>query len=140
MRDDAAMLQRDRYAILRKAVNEVGGAVERIDDPDVFIVVVQVGGSTRFLGQDCVVGIGLVQHLDDRLFGGMVDFGDEIVVLFFSDLEAVEVERGAVDDRGAAAGGLDRRVEHRVHRASVKMTVPRAHRISVSTRYRTTMN
>ena len=58
LRDLAALLQRDRYAILRKAVDEIGGAVERIDDPDVFIFVVQVGGCAGFFGQDGMVGIG----------------------------------------------------------------------------------
>jgi len=33
--DLSLVLQRDRYAILRKAVQEIGGAVERIDDPQV---------------------------------------------------------------------------------------------------------
>ncbi len=98
-----------------EAVDEVGGAVERIDDPQVFSLVVHIGGSARFLGQDGVVGISLEQGLDDGRFGSLVDVGHEIVMLFFSDVDAVEVERGAVDDGGAAAGGFDRRIEHWVH-------------------------
>jgi hypothetical protein len=61
-------------------VDEVGGAVQRIDDPDA----VRILGSmlaARFLGQDPVVGIGCQQGLDDRLFAGVVDFGDEVVDL-----------------------------------------------------------
>ena len=38
VRDLAAVRERDRNAVLRKAVQEVGRAVERIDDPDVFRV------------------------------------------------------------------------------------------------------
>ena len=46
MRDLALVRERDRYAVLRKAVQEVGRAVERIDDPDVFRVgVVAFGGA-----------------------------------------------------------------------------------------------
>ena len=38
VRDLAAVRERDRNAVLRKAVQEVGRAVERVDDPDVFRV------------------------------------------------------------------------------------------------------
>ena len=67
------------------------------------------------LTQERVVRVGFGQHLDDGLFGRLVDVGDEIVMLFFRDDDAVEVKRGAIDDGGAAAGGFDRRVEHWVH-------------------------
>jgi hypothetical protein len=53
-------LQGDRDAVLREAVDEVGGAVQGIDDPDVFVFIVQVVGSTGFLGQDGVVGVGVL--------------------------------------------------------------------------------
>ena len=49
------------------------------------------------------------------LLGGLVDIGDEIVVLFFRDFDPVEVERRAVDDGGGAACGLDGRIEHWMH-------------------------
>ena len=115
LRDDAAMRERDRDAVLRETVDKVGGAIDRVDDPLIFILVVRVGGSSRFLSQERVVRVGFGQHLDDGLFGRLVDVGDEIVMLFFRDDDAVEVKRGAIDDGGAAAGGFDRRVEHWVH-------------------------
>jgi hypothetical protein len=36
LRDDLLMHQRNRHRILRETVQEVGGAIERIDDPLVF--------------------------------------------------------------------------------------------------------
>jgi hypothetical protein len=109
---------------LREAVHEVGGAIERVDDPRVFTFVVQFGGSARFLGQEGVVGISFGQHFNDRLLGGLVDVGDEVLVIFLGDDDAIEVEGGAVDDSGGAAGGFDRRVEHWVHVSfSVKRTL-----------------
>jgi len=102
-------------------MDEISGAVERIDDPDVFIFVVQIGGSAGFFGQNSVAGIGILQDFDDRLLGSLIHFGHEIVMLFFGDRYPVEVERGAIDDRGAATGGLDRRIEHGMHSGSVKM-------------------
>ena len=44
LRDHALVRQRDRHAILRKAVQEVGRAVERIDDPHVLGVGVRARG------------------------------------------------------------------------------------------------
>ena len=76
-----------RHAKLRKTVQEVGRAVERIDNPD------RVGFTTRagLFGEDGVVGVVVVNDLDDRGFGGTVDLADEIVVSFLLDLELVEL-------------------------------------------------
>ena len=43
---------------------------------------------------------------------------------FLGDFEAVEVEGGAVNDRGSAARGFDSRVNHGMHRGSVRMAYP----------------
>src|SRR5258705_193586 len=45
LRDHAAVAQRDGNAILREAVDEIGGAVERVDDPLVF----RLSGCAAFL-------------------------------------------------------------------------------------------
>ena len=110
-------------------MDEIGGAVERIDDPDVFVFVVvfivQIGRGAGFFSQDCVAWICAQQDFDDGLFGGAVDFGHEIVMLFFFDFEQVEIERAAIDDGSAAARGFDRRIKHWMHdfipNGSVKM-------------------
>jgi hypothetical protein len=80
--DHAALRQRDRDAVLREAVHEVGGAIDRVDDPGVFCLVVGVGGSAGFFAQEGVVRVGFGQHFDDGLFGGLVDVGDEVLVVF----------------------------------------------------------
>jgi hypothetical protein len=94
----AAKRQADRDCVRRQAVDEVGGAVERIDDPDI-VAVLGAARRARFLGEDAVPGIGAEQHVDDRGLGGVVDLGDEIVRRLSVDLQPVEVERGPVDDR-----------------------------------------
>ncbi len=71
-----------------------------------------------------MVGVGGFQNLDDCLFGCMIDFGNEIIVLLFRDFDAVDVKRGAIDDRSAAASGLHRSIKHGMHRGSVKMAAP----------------
>src|SRR5258708_23241059 len=45
MRRDAFMEQPDGHAVLRKAVQKIGGALEGIDDPDVF----RLAGRAAFL-------------------------------------------------------------------------------------------
>jgi hypothetical protein len=117
LRHLALVLQGDGDRVLRKTVDEVGGAVERIDDPQVF------GGGggvarARFLGKDAVSRVGMLQGVDDGRFCGPVDFGDEVAAALGGDAHQVEVEGGAIDDRARFARGLDGRVEHRVHGAS----------------------
>jgi hypothetical protein len=109
--DLAAHLQRDADAVDREAVDEVGGAVERIDDPDVVGTLPAVD-LARFLGPDRVVGVGGQQRLDDSGLARMVHLGHEIVDLLLGDPDGFDVERGPVDDRAGSAGGLDGHVEH----------------------------
>jgi hypothetical protein len=62
-----------------------------------------------------MVRIGTVQYLDDRPFGGLVHFGDEIIVPLASYRQQFHVARRAVDDRAGPPRGSDRDSEHRVH-------------------------
>jgi hypothetical protein len=69
-----------------------------------------------------VVRVGFGQHIDDRLFGGAVDVGNEVVMIILGNNNALEVEGGAVDDGCGAAGGFDRRIDHWVHVSFRKKT------------------
>jgi hypothetical protein len=62
-------------------VDEVGGAIERVDDPGIHSRRA-CWRKRRFLAQEGVVRVGFGQHFDDGLFGGLVDVGDEVVVFF----------------------------------------------------------
>ena len=62
-------------------MDEVGSAVEWIDDPDMVSVGVAVL-ATRLLGQDAVVWIGGEQVFYDGLLAGMVDLCHKIIDLF----------------------------------------------------------
>ena len=63
--------------VLRVAVQIVGGAVQRIDDP--FVFGGGRAGSAGFLGCDFVLRVGFVQDFCNDVFGGAVDIGDEVV-------------------------------------------------------------
>lgn len=62
-----------------------------------------------------MAGIDFAQGVDDRGFGGAVDFGDEIVLLLDADLKLVDVATGAADQFAGVESGLDGRVEHGMH-------------------------
>ena len=92
-------------------MDEIGGAVQRVDDPDI----VGILGAMRaagFFGQDAVAGIGGEQGLDDDLFAGLIDLGDEVVDLLLRDTHRLDVERRAIDDGASGARSLDGHVEH----------------------------
>ena len=111
----AAEGQRDRHAVHREAVQEVRGAIERVDDPHVVAVLGAVL-ATRFLGQDAVARVGGEDGLDDRGLGRAVDFADEVIRPLGADGQQVQVLRAPVDDRPGCARGLDGDVEHGVQR------------------------
>jgi hypothetical protein len=91
--------QRDRHAVIRDAVEEVGSAVERIDDPG-------VARRPAFAGL-----LGLVrmrresrrQRVDDRPLGALVDFADEIVRRLALDGQARAIARAFLDDGAGRA-------------------------------------
>lgn len=61
------------------AVQEISGAIQWIDEPLIFIL---PGLRAAFFGQDAVVGVGLVQDLDNLPFRLYVRFTNEIIAFF----------------------------------------------------------
>src|SRR4051794_7620048 len=74
--DGALTLQRDRDRELRDAVQEIGGAVERIDDPGVALV--GAGAVAAFLTEETVTRPGLVKVGVEHFLGALVGERDEI--------------------------------------------------------------
>ncbi|MCY1177914.1 hypothetical protein D9M73_182400 [compost metagenome] len=101
---------------MRDATQEVGGAVQRVDDPQVILAFfaaacVQAG----FFAVDGVVRVGLAQGIDDFLLCGAIDFGDVILGVFFVDLDGIQALDGAEDQFTGAAGGAQRDIQHGLH-------------------------
>src|SRR6185312_10744104 len=112
--EPAFLLAGDRHGESRKAVQEVGGAVERIDDPDRIVV----PAAATLLGKDRMVRIVAADDADDLLLGGTVDLTDEIVTPFRGDREGLQPVEAADDDFAGAARGADCDIEKRVHGSS----------------------
>jgi len=125
--DHAALHQRDRDRILRQTVDEVRGAIERIDNPD---MLAQSGIAldwaslsvdvTGLFAQNRVAGEGAKQRFDDRVFGCPIDFGDKVVGLFTGNADGVDIERRAGDDSACATRGSNPDIDHRMHSVIVE--------------------
>src|SRR5580692_11407533 len=108
----ALMLDRDRYRKHRETVQEIGGAIQWIDDPDRLILT----AAATLLGQNGMIGIELVDDLDDLAFGRTVDFADVVVTAFGADFQAVQPYQGANNDFAGATCGAHGNIEQWVHR------------------------
>ena len=70
---DAATPHRNGHAIIRKAMNEIGGTIYWINDPDHFwITIVYLA---TFFGKNAMIRISATNGLNDILFGSLVDIG-----------------------------------------------------------------
>ena len=77
--------------------------------------------ASGFIAENSVIGIGLYEHIDDGLFGGLVDFSHEIVVTFPVDAQLVDFKRGAIDNGRGTSRGFHRGIDHGMHGGSVKI-------------------
>ena len=92
-------------------MQEIRGAVERVDDPGVIVA----RGGAAFLGEEAVSRVGLADRRDHDLLGGAVDFADEVVAALLADGQRADAVEAAHDDVAGAPRGADRDVEQRVH-------------------------
>ena len=77
------MLDRDRYGEGRESVQEIRGAVERIDDPHVLAV----AGAAALLAVEGVIRMSPPHRRDDVRLRLPVDVGDEVVAALGLDLQ-----------------------------------------------------
>jgi len=90
---------------MRDAVEEVAGAVERIDDPARLVRI--AGDLAALLDQEAPVRTRLLQLLDQRVLGALVGDADEVRRALAADLEVLDLVEVATQARtGLAAGAL----------------------------------
>ncbi len=99
-------------ADLRHAVDEVGGAVQWIDDPlEVFI-----GDAPPFFGENPMIGIGATHDFNDGGLGALINVSDKVIVRLSGDADFIDPVEAAVDDiasfAGRANGGNENRMLH----------------------------
>src|SRR5690606_10457541 len=101
------VLERDRDAVRRHAVGEVGRAVDGIDDPAgagslALAEKVVVGGA--LFAEELVAWEGGGEDVLDEPLGLLVGLGDEVVRALFADVQ--RLAGVAADEVAGAAGGL----------------------------------
>ena len=104
MVDYAFDRKRNRYAILRKAMQKIGRAIERVDDPLIIRIHFGLAG---LLGKNAMLGIGLSEHLDDGGFCSAIYLRNEVVGRFQLNGELVQIVGGAANDRARTARRFD---------------------------------
>src|SRR5262249_33189253 len=107
----AVALDADRDREMRNAVQEVEGAVERVDDPAVGGVL--AGGSAALLQQQAVVGPGLGQLALEDIFRTEVGLGDEVRRALLADLEVLDLAEIADQSLRGLVGGIDHDIDER---------------------------
>ena len=102
-------LQPDRDGELRNAVEEVGGAVERVDDPAMGLVGTVL--ATALLAEKAVAGPRLGEFGAQDLLGAVISRGDEIGGTLHGDLQVLHLAEVALEAATGLARGRDHDVE-----------------------------
>src|SRR3954447_11012832 len=105
----AMLLERDRDRPVRQAVEEVGGAVERVDDPAV--VRRAPGLDAALLHDEPVVGTAALELFLDQALGAAVGGGDEVAGSLDRDLELLDLAEVAGEQAGRARRGANHDLE-----------------------------
>ena len=87
------------------AVQIVGGAVERIDNP--FVGTIRIAVAAAFFGGDFVLGIGFEQGFNQDVFRHAVDVGNKIVKRFAVGFDVAQVFGGADHEVARLARGFE---------------------------------
>ena len=107
--DGALALQADRDRELRDAVQEVGGAVERIDDPGVALV--GAFAAAAFLADEAVARPRLGEVLVQHFLGALVGLGDEVRRPLQRHLQMLDLAEVALEAAAGAARGFHHDVD-----------------------------
>jgi hypothetical protein len=102
--DLSALARRDRDGPERKARDEVGRAVERIDDPGAPLAA--GAPPAPLLPEEAVLRVAVTDPRDDDLLALFVRAGDEVVRTLLGDGVAGELSPVALDQVAAGAGGI----------------------------------
>src|SRR5262245_1211039 len=107
--DRALALECDRDREMRNAVQEVQGAVERIDDPAMGLVA--AFARAAFLAEKAVAGPRALELLAHGLLGAPVGDGYEIGRTLDRDLQVLDLAEVAFEHAAGFVRGLDHHVE-----------------------------
>jgi len=111
----ATVFAGNAHGKVRDTAQEVGGAIQWVDDPQVVFAFAAAFVQAGFFAENAVGRVGLAQGVDDFLFGGAIHLGYIILGVFFVDLDGIQALDGAEDQFTGAAGGAQRDIQHGLH-------------------------
>ncbi len=106
-----ADLAGDRDCEDRHGVQEIRGAIQRIDDPHRLAV----AADAALFRQKSMIGVGLADTGDDLPLGGLVHLGHEVIAPLGGDRQGVHPLQAADDDLTGTAGGTNGNIEKWLH-------------------------
>src|SRR6185312_1124343 len=115
--DRAFARQPDRDRELRDAVQEIGGAVQGIDDPAMALV--GAFALSAFLAEEAVAGSRLGEIAAEHLFGALVGERDEIGRSLQRNLQMFDLAEIVLE----AAAGAARRLDHDIDEGGIEHCV-----------------
>ena len=92
-------------------MQEVGRAIQRIDDPQRLVL----AAAAAFFGEKRMLRIEPADAADDLLLGRMVDLGDEVVAPLGGDGQRLQAVQAPYDELAGAACGPHGYIEKRLH-------------------------
>ena len=92
-------------------MDEIGRAVERVDYPLIFVRALLA----TFLGQYRVLGIVIVDDLDNGFLGAVIDFGHVFVAILLGDFERLELVELPNHEFACPTGSAHCDIDHTVH-------------------------
>lgn len=99
------ILQRDGNGVRRHAVDEIGRAVQRVDNPATAMRLTRDVVGRGFLAEDRVFREGSQDVRSNDPLGLLVDEGDEVMDSLFSNCGVTDSARIATDERAGGACG-----------------------------------
>jgi hypothetical protein len=77
--DLPALPERYRDRILREAVDKVGGAVERINNPHILSIALCCFRDAGLFCNEAMIRVSLLEHINNCLLSGLINLADKII-------------------------------------------------------------
>ena len=106
--------QGDGDGKVRNALDQVGRAIQWVDDP--LVIRIGTGNLTRLFSHYAVFRVRLLDGVNDGRFGFTVNVGHEVVAAFLDSLDVLGLGEGFYYNLTGVARSAHGDIQHRMHR------------------------
>jgi hypothetical protein len=107
----AIALEGDRNGEMRDAVHEVGGAVERVNDPRMRFI--RAFNHATFFENEAVAGASFLQFFEDNFLRAQIGIGNKVTRAFARDLQIFNFTKVATQSPASFFGGGNHYIQNR---------------------------